>query len=131
MYHVNVLEKLIQENRRKTVSTFIEKRDKSVLEKFCYTLDGEIFCLTVLCFFKKFRKVQIIFSRKSRKISLHSKRISMRRSGSFCNDERRESIQRKENFYKSHQIVLLSESYFLVGSLVSRWYRSKYYDNTA
>ena len=66
-------------------------------------------------FLKKFRKVQIIFSRKSRKISLQSKRTSKRRSGSLCIDERREIIQRKRESYKSHQTVLhFRVEYFLV-----------------
>ena len=79
------------------MSTFIEKRDKPALKNFCYTSDGEIFCLTMMYFLKKFRKVQSIFSRKSRKISLQSKGIS-KRSGSFCIDERREIIQRNREF---------------------------------
>ena len=58
-------------------------------------------------FLKKFKKLQTRFSRKSRKISLQSKRSSKRRSSSFCIDERRESIQRKREFYRSHQIVRL------------------------
>ena len=90
-----------QENRRRTVSRFIGKRDKPALENFCYAPNGEIFCLTILYFLKKIRKLQTIFSRKSRKISLQSKRISKRRSG-FCINERREIIQRKREFYKSH-----------------------------
>ena len=95
-----------QEIRSRTVSTFIEKRDKPTLEKFCYTSNGEIFCLTIMYLLMKFRKVQTIFSRESRKISLQSKRISRRRSGS-CFIERREIIQQKREFYESHQIVLL------------------------
>ena len=101
MYRVNVLENVItgkEEKRRRALATFIEKRDKPALKNFCYTSDGEIFCLTMMYFLKKFRKVQIIFSRKSRKISLKSKRISKRRSGSLCIDERREIIQRKRAF---------------------------------
>ena len=95
-----------QENRRRTLSTFIEKRDKPALEKFCCTSNGESFCRTIMYLLKKFRKLQTIFSRKSRKISLQSKRISKRRSG-CCINERRDIIQRKREFYKSHQIVLL------------------------
>ena len=97
-----------QENRSRTVSTFIEKCDKSSWEKFCGSSNGEIFCLTIMYLLKTFRKSQTRFSKNSRKISLQAKRISKRRSGSCCIDERRESIQRrKRDFYKLHQIVLL------------------------
>ena len=78
--------------------TFIEKRDKPALKNLYYTSDGEIFGLTMMYFLKKFRKVQVTFSKKSRKISLQSKRISKRRSGSLCIDERREIILRKREF---------------------------------
>ena len=101
MYRVNVLENVINRQRREQEedrSTFIEKRDKPALRNFCYTSDGEIFCLTMMYFLKKLRKVQILFSRKSRKISLQSKRISKRRSGSLCFHERREIIRRKREF---------------------------------
>ena len=80
------------------MSTFIGKRDKLALKNIFYTSDGEIFCLTMKYFLKEFRKVQMTFSRKSRKISLQSKRISKRSSGSLCIDERREIIQRKREF---------------------------------
>ena len=59
-----------QENRRRTVSTFIEKRDKPAVEKFYYTSNGDMFCLTIMYFLKKFRKSQTRFSRNARKISL-------------------------------------------------------------
>ena len=81
-----------KDNRRRTVSTFIEKRDKPALGKFCCISNGEIVCLAIMFLLMKFRKSQTRFSRKSRKISLQSKRISERRSGSCCIDERRESI---------------------------------------
>ena len=85
-----------QKNRRGTVSTFREKRDKPELKKLCYILNGEIFCLPMKCLLKKFRKSQTRFSRKSRKIPLQSKRNSKRRSDRCCIDERRESIQRRK-----------------------------------
>ena len=83
------------------MSTFIEKRDKPALKNIYYTSDGEICCLTMVYFLKKFRKVQMTFSRKSRTISLQSKRISKRRSGSLCIDERREIIQQKREFLQA------------------------------
>ena len=85
-----------KKNRRRTVSTFIEKRDKPELKEFCYFGSVENFCLTMMYSLKKFRKSQTRFSRKSRKISLQSKRISKRRNDRCCIAERRESIQRKE-----------------------------------
>ena len=58
-----------------------------------------MFCLTMMYLLKKFKRSQTKSSRKSRKNSLQSKRISKRRSGRCCIDERRESIQqRKEKF---------------------------------
>ena len=110
-YLVNVLENVInrqgKKNKRRTVSTIIEKRDKPELKKFSYIWNGESFCLTMKYLLKKFRKSQTRFSTASRKISLQSKRISKRRSGKCCIDERRESIQRRKEKKKSHQIVLL------------------------
>ena len=81
-----------EENRRRTVSTFIEKRDKPALEKFCCTSNGEIFCRTIRYLLMKFRKSQTRFSRNSRKLSLQSERISKRRSVAgvylwICNTE--------------------------------------------
>ena len=89
-----------QKNRRGTVSTFIEKRDKPGLKKICYILNGEFFCLTMKSLLKKFRTSQTRFSRKSRKIPLQSRRISKRRTDRCCIDERRESILcRKEKIF--------------------------------
>ena len=58
LYRVNVLENVInrqRRDRRRTVSTFIEKRDKPALKNMYYTFDGEIFCLTMI-FFEEIRK---------------------------------------------------------------------------
>ena len=44
-----------QKNRRRTVSRFIEKRDKRALEKFCYTSNGEMSDNNV--FFDEIQKV--------------------------------------------------------------------------
>ena len=100
MYRVNVLENVInrqgKKNKRRTVSTFIEKRDKPELEKSLIYFRWRIFFLTMMYSLKKFRKSQTRFSRKTRKISLQSKRISKRRSGRCCIDERRESMQRRK-----------------------------------
>ena len=109
------------ETRSRTVSLWINqsdnepcqrvrKRDKPAKEenrRRTVSIRGEIFCLTMMCFSKKFRKSQSIYSRKSRKMSLQSKRISKKRRSRCCIVERRESIQRRKKFYKSHQIVLL------------------------
>ena len=43
-----------EENRRRTLSTFIKKRDKPALKNMYYTSDGEIFCPTMMYFLKKF-----------------------------------------------------------------------------
>ena len=79
MYRVNVLENVInrqsKKNRRRTVSTFKEKCDKPELKKILLYFKGRIFCLTMMYLLKKFRKSQTGFSRKSRKISLQSKKI--------------------------------------------------------
>ena len=99
MYRVNVLENVInrqgKKNKRRTVSTFIEKCDIPELEKSLIYFSWRIFFLTMMYSLKKFRKSQTRFSRKTRKISLQSKRIS-KRSGRCCIDERRESIQRRK-----------------------------------
>ena len=96
-----------QENRRRTVSTFVGKRDKPELKKILIYSKWRIFCLTMMYLLKNFRKLQTRLSRKSRKMALQSKRISKRRRSNCCIDERRESIQRRKKFYKSHRIVLL------------------------
>ena len=86
--------------------------------KFRYISDGEIFCLPMMYFLKKFRKSQTKSSRKSRKISLQSKRMSKRRSGRCCMDERRESIQRrKKNFTSRTKLCCFESLLFLVGGL--------------
>ena len=124
----NVKNRQSKKNKRRTVSTFIEKRDMPQLEKICYVSDEKIFCLTMMCSLKKFRKSQTRFSRKCRKISLQSKRISKRRSGRCCIDERRESIQRrKERIFTSRtKVCCILESFiFNGGGLVSRCYRAK------
>ena len=100
MYHVNVLENVInrqdKNNRRRTVSTFIEKGDKPELKKVLFFFgNGEKFCLPMMYLLRKFRTLQTRLSRKSTKISLQSKRIS-KRSGRCCIDERGESIQRRK-----------------------------------
>ena len=102
-----------QEEQRRTVSTFIGKRDKLELEKILLYFRWRNFCLTMMYLLKKFRKSQTKSSRKSRKISLQSKRISKRRSGRCCFDERRESIQqRKENFTSRTKLCCFKESFF-------------------
>ena len=106
MYRVNVLENVInrqcKKSKRRTVSTFIEKRDKPELEKFLLYFRWKNLCLTMMYLSEKFRKSQTKSSRKSRKNSLQLGRISKRRSDRCCIDERRESIQRrKEKIFTS------------------------------
>ena len=119
MYRVNVLGNVINRQARRTVSTFIEKRDKAESKKICYISDGEIFSLTMMYLLKKSRKSQTKSSKKYRKISLQSKRISKRRSGRCCIDERRESIQRrKEKFIQvAPNCAALKSLLFSVGGL--------------
>ena len=63
---------------------------------------------TMMYLLMKFRKSQTKLSRNSRKISLQFQRISNMESGICVIVERREIIQEKrQKFYKSHQIVLL------------------------
>ena len=102
-----------KKSKRRTVSTFIEKRDKPELEKICYISDGEIFCLTMMYLLKKFRNSQTKSSKKSRKFSLQLKKISKRRSDRCCIDERRESIQRrKEKIFTSRtELCCFKESF--------------------
>ena len=100
MYRANVLENVInrqcKKSKRRTVSTFIEKRDKPELEKFLFYFRWKNLCLTMMYLLEKFRKSQTKSSRKSRKNSLQLERISKRRSDRCCIDERRESIQRRK-----------------------------------
>ena len=98
------------EKKSRTVSLWINQSEKvpcqRVRKRDKPARQEEL--LTMKYLLKKFRKSQTRFSRKSRKISLQSKRISKRSSGRWCIDERRESIRRRKKiFYKSHQIVLL------------------------
>ena len=81
--------------------------------KFCYISDGVIFCLTMMYFLKKFRKSQTKSSRKSRKISLQSKRISKRRSGRCCIDERKKAFsgEKKKNFTSRTKLCCFKESF--------------------
>ena len=111
MYRVNVLENVInrqgKKEKRRNMSTFMEKRDKPELEKFCYISDEEFFCLTMMYLLKKVRKSQNKISRKPRKNSLQSKKNSKRRSGRSCIDERRESIQRRKIFTSRTKLCCL------------------------
>ena len=63
MYRVNVLENVInrrqgKKNKRRTVSTFIEKRGKPELEKILFYFRWRSFCLTMMYLLKKFRNSQ-------------------------------------------------------------------------
>ena len=49
MYRVNVLENVINRQRRRTVSTFIEKRDKPELKKIFGKFQVDKLCAEQLC----------------------------------------------------------------------------------
>ena len=61
MYRVNVLEKVInwqgKKNNRRTVSTFIEKRDKPELEKILLYLRWRKFLSNIDVFIEEIQKV--------------------------------------------------------------------------
>ena len=123
MYRVKVLGNMINRQGKKSKEEPCKRLQKNVINrtwrKFGYISDGEIFCLTMMFLLKKFRKSQTKSSKKSRKISLQSKRISKRRSDRCCIDERRESIQRRKenNFTSRIKLCCFKESLILVGGL--------------
>ena len=113
-----------QENRRRTVSTFIENVINRHWKNFVI-FQMEFFCLTMMYFLKKFRTSQTRFSRKSKKNFLQSERISKRRGGRYCMMREEKAFSKeKENLTSRTKLCCFKEYLFLVG-LLSRWYRSK------
>ena len=107
-----------KKSKRRTVSTFIEKRDKPELEKICYVSDEEIFWLTMMYLLKKFRKSQTKSSRKSKK--LHCNRKEFRREGVVgvvLMREERHSAEKRNLLQVAPNCAALKSLLFLVGGL--------------
>ena len=106
MYRVNVLENVInrqdKKNRRRTVSTFVEKRDKPDLKLFCYFGSEEIFSLTMMYLLKKFRESQTTFPGNLEKIHCNPKELQREGVIGVVLLREEKAFSEKKEFYKSH-----------------------------
>ena len=111
MYHVNVLENVInrqdKNNRRRTVSTFIEKGDKPELKKVLFFFgNGEKFCLPMIQNGNS-ERCRLDFQGNLVKFHCNPKEFQREVVGVVLMREEKAFSEGKKEFYKSHQIVLL------------------------